>query len=71
MFAIYEKEVQTQHVAELVDDKTVRERTMFGSFVFTPDPAKGLKPAMTPCPRGPFSWVNGSAGFCPACMVGS
>lgn len=44
---------------------------MLGSFVLSPMSAKGLKPAMSPKPIGPFSCVSGSCGFCPACIVGS
>ena len=44
---------------------------MFGSLGFRPICEKGLKPAMAPNARWPFSWVSGSFGFWPVCMVGS
>ena len=37
----------------------------------SPISAKGLKPAMSPKPIGPFSCVSGSCGFWPVCIVGS
>ena len=44
---------------------------MFGSFGLRPIDVNGSNPAIAPKPMWLFSWVSGSCGFWPACIVGS
>ena len=44
---------------------------MFGSFGLRPIDVNGSNPAIAPKPMWLFSWVSGSCGFCPVCIVGT